>query len=523
MRSLVRLAFASLVAWLCFPVARLESSAVAAPAGELAKLASDAKDAGRLREAADLLAQARRADPGDVLLMREACRVTLALEQDGQRVSSREPCHTAYIRGSMSAEDMRNEAASMMAPSRRPSLDDLVVANLNASAAAREASDEPWGYLARCDIARRMSSAEVMASCLADLRRVAPDHPLTKQALALTREPGAAGRWLLRSSLMLLVLGTLAHALHRGRAQRRLARRPMTETGTTAAAFVVGLVVLCGVGAAHAQAVNQPVLKLKRDHLSSFEIDKADPESTIPPPETLAASPLNFGYLIQDLGGFAEAAMKRGDHAAAARFFLALAKLTPNAAYGSRKACVELEASGDLAKALMACRAALTKEGTTGGDYAQFVRVALANDPKRDSLEHTEIDAVVAHVAKQPDAASLAATLRCQVALKFDDVKTLAACTGELTKSAANDPATIAYQWALAVQQKDRGGALSLIEKARKAGASNDSVLKMEQATREMGRQLVDRLVLFVAGGAILALVVVMARRRLASRKRAPA
>jgi hypothetical protein len=505
----------------------------------LSKQASAAQGEGRLDQAADLLARARRMNSVDLGLLRSSCEVALAREQRGGKklsnaVSSRSFCHNAYIRGGGTAEDMRNEAASLLSPAERPSLDDLVVAALNADAAVRSAPAQPWGYLARCDIARRLGSADVMEACLADLKRVAPNHPATKEAFSMMGgESTSFVPWLIRALLVLSVIGTLAPAwLHR----RRLQRRGPAVPGKIAAALFVILCALSGamIGTAQAETAPAPagkgavapkdkripVPELKRDSLSKFPIDDADPEGSLPDPETLAKGPLQLGYLIQDLAGRAENAEKRGDHASAVRYLKALSKITPKSAYAPRKLCEELEASGDIATAIMACRTVLTLDGSTAKDYAHFIHLALAKGARPTPDERKEMEAVIAHLAAQPNVGIAPATLRCDVALKFEDVKTLESCTQELARLAPKDPRTVSFQWALAVQKKERSTALQLIDKAREAGVSTAGISMMESETRQMVKRQIGRFVLIGLGALLFGFLVMTGFRQAAKRRR---
>src|SRR6267142_5724362 len=89
-----------------------------------------ARDAGKLRDAAQAFAHARAAAPGNPIPTRAACEVARLREESGEPVvSSREPCHGAMIQGGL-AEDLRNEVASLMAANGHPTLDDLAVAAL---------------------------------------------------------------------------------------------------------------------------------------------------------------------------------------------------------------------------------------------------------------------------------------------------------------------------------------------------------------------------------------------------------
>ena len=492
----------------------------------LSKQAEVAKLAGRLSDAAELYAHAARANPTQAIPAEGACEVALALEAEGKgfgKTSSRDACRRAYtLLGT--PENTRNEVASLMSPGQRPSLDDLVDAALLADSEIHVNPDRPWGFLARCDIARRMGSAEVLETCLADLRRIAPDHAATKQALASVREPASFGRWIVRALLLLTLLGTLAHALlHRRRSLRH--PRPLFDT-RVAAVLVAAFSVLSGPGirAARAEAGkaangNSAHLNVRKDQLSQGPIDDADPEASVPSPEERDKAPLQFGYLIQDLAGRAEQAIKRGDHAAAARYFKALSKATPDSSYGPRKLCEELEAEGDIATAIMACRTAITLSGATAGDFARFVDLVLATRGPLPPLERKELEAVVAQVSKEPNLGALPAMLRCQVALRFEDQTALEACTTDLKKLAPDDPRTISFRWALALQKKDKSGALQLITKARDAGMSGDGLAMMEKATRQMARRQIGRLVVFGAGGLLVVLLGAIGFRHLNGRR----
>jgi hypothetical protein len=515
--------------------------------GALATQADGARNAGRLDEAADLLARARRKNPSDLGLLRSSCEVALAREQrTGKKVpnaiSSRAFCHSAYVRGG-NAEDMRNEAAALVSPAENPSLDELVVAALNADAAVHSAPGEPWGYLAHCDIARRLGNAGMMEACLADLKHQAPNHAGTKEALSLSRESTSFVTWLMRVLLVLSVAGTLAHAWFRGRRPRR---REPAAPGKVATA---PLVILCALSLAMAgparaetapvqaaasqkqaapsggKAVATPIKnrrapEIKRESLSRFQIDDADPEGSLPDAKTLADGPLQYGYLIQDLAAKAEKATKRGDHATSARYYKALAKISPKSTYAPRKLCEELEASGDIATAVMACRTVLTIEGSTTTDYIHFIQLALAKGGKLTPDERKELEAVIAHLAAQPDMGITPAVLRCDVALKFEDVKTLESCTEELARLAPKDPRTVSFEWALAVQKKQRSVALQLIDKAREVGVSTAGITMMESETSQMVKRQIGRFVLIGLGALLLGFLVRAGFRHMAKRRR---
>lgn len=462
---------------------------------------------------------ARLAHASEADMYRAECEAAIAAEHAGGRPgASRLPCRNAFVQGDTS-RDMRNEVQSMLASGAPLSLDDLAMATLVADASVRVAPEQPWGYLARCDVARALGNADVLEACLRDLRSVAPNDPLTARELAMPPEPVSWGVWLARGGLALLLLATLAHAVARSNAaRRRSARRQRTIGGPVRMAAAVALVAsLVTVTPLHAQQSSDDMsLPLEpsgrpdpRANLSKIRIDDADPESSVPTVEQRNKGPLQFGYFLQDLVERAERVSKKGDHAAAARYYRALTKASPDVAVGPRLLCVELELAKDIPNAIIACRTALTRGGTRVSDYTRFVQLALEKPGRLSDLEGKELYVVLDHMAKEADLGSVVPTLRCDVALRVEDAATLATCTRQLEKMAPNDPKTVSFAWALALHERDRGEAERLIGRAREIGMSADGVAKMEAATsamarRKLGRFVLAGLVVVVAGVAVM-------------------
>ncbi len=441
---------------------------------------------------------------------RQACEAALAREEAGQpTTSSRSPCHAAFVLGGQ-PRDLRNEVASLMSPAGKPTLDDLAIGSLMADAAVREASSQPWGYLARCDMARRLGSADTLQACLDDLKRVAPEHPAVRQALAIPAERASPAIWLGRVLLLLALLGTLAHAGHGATLARRRRARP---TSNLARALLV--IVICTLGGGIARA--EPAAG--KDQLSDFPIDDANPEASVPSPEAQNRKPLEFGYFLQDLAAKAERANKSGDRAAEARYYRALTKAAPTAAFGPRKLCEALEAAGDLPNAIVACRTAITRQGSTAGDYQHFVSLVLASKGPLPAEERKELDLVILHLANEAQLGAAPTVLRCEVALRFKDWPALEACTGELARVAPSDPKTVSLQWALALERNDRAEALRLIDKAKVTGMSAAAVAKMEAGTQAMTRRRQQRMGALFGAAALIGAAAWLARRRLSERR----
>jgi hypothetical protein len=444
------------------------------------------------------------------LSAREACKNALAAEEASGAVhASRKPCDSAFLSGM--PEDMRDAVAAMVSPAARPTLDDLAIATLMTDATVRKANEQPWGYLARCDIGRRLGSADLLGSCVADLRRVAPEHEALKQALAMAAEHPPLAVRLFRIFLVLGLFATLVHACRAAWSARSRRRHG------TAVASLVACLVISGLGSGVASG--QVTLPEGKDHLSAFKIDDADPEAGIPGPGEATKQPLQYGYLLQDLAAKAESASKRGDHAASARYYGAIAKAAPTVAYPPREMCVELEAAGDIHKAIQACRSAITRAGSTEADYTRFVTLVLGSKEPLHADERKELEAVIQHLQQETPLDAVPTMLRCEVDLRFKDIPALEACTAELTKQAPNDPKTVSLQWALAVEKRDRGAALSLLDRARGLGVNAAALAKMEAGTRAIRSRQLQRLALLILAAVLVAAGIRLGRLWLDTRR----
>jgi hypothetical protein len=426
---------------------------------------------------------------------RRACEQALAAEDGAQTsVSSRLPCHQAMLAGA-SPRDFRNEVASLMAPRARPSLDDLVLAALSADAAVHKGGDGPWGYIARCDIARKLKNADLMQACLEDLHRLPAGQAAAARADATTTAGVPAPVRIARLLLLLGLAGTLAHAL---KSRRRLA--------------ILIIFAACAGATLAPRRARAEELPKPGQPLSTFQIDEAAPEASVPSADQQAARPLEFGYFLQDLAAKAEKADKDKDYAAAARYDRALTRAAPQSAVGPRKLCYALQAAGDIKNAIVACRTALTRQGSTSDDYLHFVQVVLSLPGPLGRDEHKELKTVLTHLEGEAKLGALPWMFRCEIALRFGDHDGLVACTRELTRLAPRDPKTASFQWALAVQDHDRGRARAAVDRARLAGMSPAALHQMETATRAMtlrwlGRMFVAALaVALIIGGSLVVL-----------------
>ncbi|MEP6652022.1 MAG: hypothetical protein ABJA82_01605 [Myxococcales bacterium] len=235
-----------------------------------------------------------------------------------------------------------------------------------------------------------------------------------------------------------------------------------------------------------------PVAHAKLTPLASeFQINHADPESSIPGPAARNAKPLEFGYFIQDLVTFAEAAAKSGDHQAESRYYRAFTKAVPDSSVGFSRLCESLEAAGQRAEAVAACRQALGLPGAMLKDYVRFVHLILSRDDRAPAelppAELEDVKQVVAHLRQHPETAVAGSHMQCELGTRLESIALLEECTTALAAVAPGDPKTIAFQWALAVRKGDQQGARRLIERARTTGMKPEGIARMERATLTLG------------------------------------
>ena len=395
------------------------------------------------------------------------------------------------------AEDMRNHVAALVATKTPPTMGKYVEATFKADLAVQAEPSAPWGYEARCLVAMRIGDRDMLDRCVADLRRVAPDHEATLRTVVMAahEEPTLAifGRWLLVAALA----GTLAHAAWNRRRKR----------GRAVASPLVGVSALLFLSVVARAAHGAPTAD--ETSLSGIKIDPADPSAAIPPEEAQLKDPMKFGYLLQDLLAYAQGATKRGDLAGAARYYVALTKAVPTRAYPYGKLCEIEEKLGDRDQALAWCREALGREGVSAADFDRTVNLIVARPLEK--ADRVELEAISKHLGEMKDAPVGAQQVRCKVGLALHDVKTLEACTTALAAVAAADSTTLSYQWALAVERRDFSGAEALVARARQAGLAAEAVTQMEVTTKAERAVAPPRRVWALAAVAALALLALAA------------
>jgi hypothetical protein len=223
--------------------------------------------------------------------------------------------------------------------------------------------------------------------------------------------------------------------------------------------------------------------------ISPWPINPDDPVSSVPGPEELTKNPLGFGYLLQDLSVEADRALNAKNYARAEKYYLALAKAVPTRATAFSKLCAAYEVSGELEKALRACRVAAALEGVQVADYLRLVTLTLQVKDELSPKDIEEIDAVFAHLLQFKADPIAVARLKCDVATRLKDEQRLNDCVAVLTARGPDAASTLSYQWSLAVLRKDWNQASRLVERARALKLPPAAIHSMVQGTAALKQQ----------------------------------
>jgi len=478
--------------------------------------AEAAAKAGRFAEALELFGRARDEAPTQIYLSRAGCRVALAAKD---RTAAMRFCQVAFLQSGGNLEDLRDRVvagiSADIAPD--PTMSDLVMAALMTNAASKRAPDDLWTQSARLELGRRLGDRGAIDAGLARMQSREPNDPLTRQALesSFTRPP--IWVWALRLLGLGGLLATLTHALIVRRKRRLLSICPTTASSAPLAAIAFALVV-CGI-APRAEAAAKTTVAATGPERIRFFFDENAPDASVPSASDQMQDPLQFGYYLQDGLEAADKAAKAGDHARAARDYGALAKAVPQRALAFAKQCLELELAGDRDGALAACESACMRDGVTLADYNRTAKLLLDRRGALTADERTKLELIIDHLTAEKDAPLAADRIRCQLALRDEDVPALQACSDALAKAAPQDAKTISFQWALAIEKNDRSGARRLVDQAKKAGMPLAAVDKMEIATGKLGLNRAVKVSLGALLSVLLIGLVVAARRAITARR----
>jgi tetratricopeptide (TPR) repeat protein len=366
------------------------------------------------------------------------------------------------------------------------------------------APDSPHVTAAMCDIAESIGDGVMLQHCAEELEHKAPNYEPTKRVRRV--HDGLCPPWRFWGG-WITIAGALALTV--GDAVRRFARK----TAKTSAVAALGSGTLLAL-ASSARAEEGRWLSEK------FKINDRDPESSIPPEKELQSDPLQAGYMLQDLISKAEIASRKGDHAAAVKFYAAILKLVPNKAIGASRMCDEFEAMGNVVQATNACGLALGLQGVTTTEYAHFVHLVMRKEGALSKNEVAALKNVIDHVKQDPNGLVLGNELECQVAVRLGDVDRLKECAEALARVAPNDSTTLMYEWDLALRQHKYSAAEQLMTRAEAAGLKGESLERMRQATHQAQRQHTLMLGLTAAGGIILVACALFGLLKLRERRR---
>jgi hypothetical protein len=336
------------------------------------------------------------------------------------------------------------------------------------------APGQPQLAAAMCDIAESIGDGVMLQQCVLELERIAPEYGPTRRARAALDARCPPWRfWAGWFAIVAVTLITLASAVRR-LLSRGAAGGVLLAKGALSATVIVASLGLSSVARADGEAGHW---------LSHWPINDKDPESSVPTQDQFSHDPLEGGYWLQDVLLKGELASKHGDHEAAIKFYLAVAKAVPSRAIPMIKMCDEFEAMNQLDKATNACGLALMLDGVTLKDYTRYLHLLFKRPGKLNDKEVAAAANVINHVKEETSASTVGDELECELGTRTADVDILKRCTAALTAKAPDAPSTITYRWALALRQGDFGSARKLVERAKAVGVKDEGIQNMLKAT----------------------------------------
>ena len=434
-----------------------------------------------VERAAELFTQAFAEAPQSELAGRRKCQ---ALTELGRHEEAVRACTDALNEG-QSGLTIRAMVGALMSGPNPPTPSEVGFATAYARRLRRLMPQDPWPAAADCDIGRKLGDTDMLNHCVEELERIAPEHYETKRAAAwlAALRPG----WGVLSAWLAVVLAAIATAAHAIVRSRKSSRQDAHAKLGVAACVVLGAftswprAAFADTEAAGASA--GAALGKTAGHLSKYSIDDQDPLSSIPTPVQRDNDPLEYGYLLMDLGDRADKASKHGDHLAAARYYAALAKAVPDVAISFRKACEEYSAANDREDALKYCGPALNRDGVVLADYSHYAELVFSKKGKLEPAEVETLDAIVDHLKVDDAAVTVAWDIECNLGVRLGDLKRLGECAPALALKAPEDPKAVFYEWAYAMQQGKFSDAEKFVARAKRVSTDKVQVKAMEAAT----------------------------------------
>ena len=456
--------------------------------------------AGAVADAEAVFQQIMQEASDSGLVWRRHCEALTAL---GRRKEAIEACERA-VQNSRIPSNFRALVRAYVDGPTPPSTADVLEALRMLALQSPRGTDSPTPAAMACGIAEAIGDGVMLQHCAEVLERVAPHHVETKRALqALSLRCPPPRFWIGWTGMIAAFVATVVHAC-----RRRIGRLEVLRSMMVAAALTLPALPVVARAAGPA-----------RDGISQWPVDDAHPEKSIPSEQARNSQPLQFGYWLQDLAFKANQASKRGDHAAAVRFFKAMATAVPDRAIAYSKLCAEYEAMHDLDDAILACGDALLHDGVTVQDYSHFVRLIMAKPGELDIKDQAALQLVLKHMRDDPSGRNAVDELACEVAVRTSNVPQLRECTTALVARAPNDPQTIKFQWALAIQEGHLDLADKLVARARAMGIPIDEMQRTTDIDRRVERKRI--FLTLVTIGLLVAAALVL--RRGLRRRNAPA
>jgi hypothetical protein len=440
---------------------------------------------GRAEEADALFVQAEKEYPQGSLPYRRDCEARTRLGQRNQAILA---CTDALQR-SRSDLNVRALVSAFVDGPTTPTTTQLFEALLMTANAHKRSPGLPTAAATACDIAARIGDGAMLQRCTEELEASAPNDPATQAARSRLAQRCPPWRfWIGWLAIAAAVAATLGDAV-----RRRVRRWPKRQTALAAAGLAATLTALVGPKTAFADEPAQSQMSQdvspspdvpEHGWFSKWHIDADHPEAHIPTESERNAEPLQFGYWLQDLTWKAQHAARKGDHAAAARLYSALAIAVPDRAIAFTMACNEYEAMGELDHAINACGQGLLRDGVLVKDYTHFIHLVLAKPGPVGKKEADAIGNVLAHMREDPASRDFVDELECEVGVRTSSVAQLRECTAGLAAHGGiADSKLFSYQWNLAVQENHFGLARDLVARAKVAGIPPEKLAEMLKVT----------------------------------------
>jgi tetratricopeptide (TPR) repeat protein len=425
-------------------------------------------------------------------------RSALAVEGDcatlteaGSREDAVAACWNAWAADARSLEAEGAYVRALLLGAGPPDAEIVAAALAGADDMRKRAPHDPWGYVAYCEVAARIGDTVMLEKYVRELDRVAPKHRETQRVKeALVRLKAGFVRPVLGVLLVLIpAVATLAHAIRRA--------LHYGEPGAPVVRVAAILVLALGFVPMRAGAEEptpqprstdqrpsdpgqQPGVTPQSGNIGIWPIDDKDPESSVPSEAKRNADPVEFGYWLQDVTVKGQKAAKRGDHESAVRYFRAVVKAVPDRAIGLSRLCDEYEALGEREKATAACKVALQMEGVTFHEYVHYVNLMLEKPGSLSSTEVADLQKIFEHLREDPAVGGDIYGLECKMSVRTGDTVRLERCVADAKAKAPDAPATLVYEWALALAQGKYAEARQLVEKARSKGGNAAALERME-------------------------------------------